>query len=438
MNRSRRPHPYGHNHDGLLVSAALTILLAVLATSALAQPDTAQSTKVIVTEASYVMGDADTLAGAEEAVLMRAKRKAVEEAGVYVEAASTDVETHADGTTSHLNQLSVRTITAAVTETEFLEKRQTLENDRLTFYVKIRCTVHVDMLADAVKRMKSDEMLAQHHNQLQTENSQLKNQLEALKKQLQAPAGQSDILRSIPKNRRAASQLVRAATQSRSLPEKIDLATQALAADDRSVDAYVIRGQTYLRIAAVTFSQAGPKTDLNGYVEQALQDFNRAAALDPTSTWAILGRGDAFTWQRKMDEAAKEYTRVLQLDPFFDVARQRLIALLTTNARRQVAAKQWRQALATLDQVLQPDLPSSWLAHQKEALLLRSQVYTELDELDRAIEDLGKVIRTDPANAALYVQRAHLNRRLLRGRAAKDDLERACALGSEEGCSGLQ
>ncbi|MDE3017616.1 MAG: hypothetical protein KGI53_01225, partial [Nitrospirota bacterium] len=137
MNRSRRPHPYGHNHDGLLVSAALTILLAVLATSALAQPDTAQSTKVIVTEASYVMGDADTLAGAEEAVLMRAKRKAVEEAGVYVEAASTDVETHADGTTSHLNQLSVRTITAAVTETEFLEKRQTLENDRLTFYVKI-------------------------------------------------------------------------------------------------------------------------------------------------------------------------------------------------------------------------------------------------------------------------------------------------------------
>jgi tetratricopeptide (TPR) repeat protein len=384
------------------------------------------------------MGDADTLTGAEEAVLMRAKRKAVEEAGVYVEAASTDVETHTDGATSHLNQLSVRTISSAVTETEFLEKRQTLENGRLTFYVKIRCTVHVDMLADAVKRMKSDELLAQHHQQLQTENSQLKNQLENLKKQLHTTGPQSNSIRTIPKNRREAVRLGRAAFQTHGLPKKIDLATQAMAADDRYVDAYIIRGQTYLRIAAVTFSKAGPKADLNGYIELALQDFDRAAALDPTSTWAILGRGDVFTWQRKPDEAAKEYSRVLQMDPFFDVARQRLIALLTTNARRQVAAKQWRQALGTLDQALQPDLPPSWLAQQKEALLLRSQIYTELGELDRAAEDLGKVIRVDPTNPALYTQRAQLYRRLLQGRLAKDDLERACALGSEEGCSGLQ
>jgi len=415
------------------MAIGLAIALAYAAAPALAQP-----TKVIVAEASYVMGDADTLAGAEEAVLLRAKRKAVEEAGVYVEAASTDVETHANGATTHLNQLSVRTITAAVTETELLEKRQTLENNRPTFYVKIRCAVHVDMLADAVKRMQSDELLAQHHRQLQTENSQLKNQLESLKKQLQTPGPPSGDLRSIPKNRRAAVQLVRAATQSRSLPEKIDLATQAIAADDRNVDAYIIRGQTYLRIAAVTFSKAGPKTDLDGYVEQALQDFDRAATLDPTSTWALLGRGDAYTWQRKMDEAAKEYARVLKLDPFFDVARQRLIALVTTAARRQVAAKQWRPALATLDQVLQPDLPPSWLAHQKEALLLRSQIYIELGEVDRAIDDLSKVIRTDPTNAPLFVQRAQLYRRLLQGRLAKDDLERACALGSEEGCASLQ
>lgn len=416
----------------------LAVALSLSVAPALAQLSPAQPTKVIVAEASYVMSDADTLAGAEEAVLMRAKRKAVEEAGVYVEAASTDVETHADGTTSHLNQLSVRTISSAVTETEFLEKRQALDNGRLTFYVKIRCTVHVDMLADAVKRMKSDELLAQHHHQLQTENSQLKNQLENLKKQLPTAGTHTSSIRSIPKNRREAVRLGRAAFQTPSLPEKIDLATQAMAADDRYVDAYIIRGQTYLRIAAVTFSKAGPKTDLNRYVEQALQDFDRAMALDPTSTWAILGRGDVFTWQRKMDAAVKEYSRVLQMDPFFDIARQRMTSLLTTNARRQVAAKQWRQALTTLDQVLQPDLPPSWLAHQKEALLLRSQIYTELGELDRAVEDLGKVIQVDAANAGLFVQRAHLYRRLLQGRLAKDDLERACALGSEAGCSGLR
>ncbi|MFM8551347.1 MAG: tetratricopeptide repeat protein [Nitrospiraceae bacterium] len=422
----------------LLVKIGLLAALVLPAASALAQSSPPEPTKIIIVEATYVMGDADTLAGAEEAVLMRAKRTAVEEAGVYVEAASTDVETHANGETSHLNQLSVRTISSAVTETEFLEKRQALENGRLTFYVKIRCTVHVDMLADAVKRMKSDELLAQHHHQLQTENSQLKNQLAHLKSELQSTGTPANPLRSIPKNRREAVRLGRAAFQSHSLPEKIDLATQAMAADDRYVDAYVIRGQTYLRIAAVTFSKEGSKADLNGYIEQASQDFDHAVALDPASTWAILGRGDVMTWQRKMDEAAKEYARVLQLDPYFDVARQRLMSLLTTTARRQVAAKQWRQALDTLDQVLQPDLPLSWMAYQKEALLLRSQVYTELGELDRAVEDLGKVIRIDPTNAMLFVQRAQLYRRQLLGRLAKDDLERACALGAEEGCSGLR
>jgi tetratricopeptide (TPR) repeat protein len=426
-----------------LIYIGLTVALALVAKAAMAQqpqpqPTPSQPAKTIVAEASYTMGDADTLAGAEEAVLMRAKRKAVEQAGVYIEAASTDVESHTDGTTSHLNQLSVRTLSSAVTETEFLEKKQTLENGKVTFYVKIRCVVQVDMLAEAVKRMKSDELLAQHQRQLQTENSQLKHQLDSLKRQLQKAGQLSDSIRSIPKNRREAVRLGRAAFQTHNLSEKIDLATQAMAADDRYVDAYIIRGQTYLRIAGVTFSKAGPKTDLNGYVERALQDFDRAAAIDPTSTWAILGRGDVLTWQRKMDEAAQEYARVLQIDPYFDIARQRMTTLLTTNARRQVAAKQWRQALATLDQVLQPDLPQSWVALQKEALLLRSQVYTELGELDKAVEDLGKVLRVDPTNASLFVQRAQLYRRLLFGRLAKDDLERACALGSAEGCSGLQ
>src|SRR6185436_6933167 len=84
-------------------------------------------TKVAIADASYVMGDGDTLAGAEENALTRAKRKAVEEAGVYIEAMSQDVERHADGKTTRLNSLSVRTIAAAITATEFLEKRRALE-----------------------------------------------------------------------------------------------------------------------------------------------------------------------------------------------------------------------------------------------------------------------------------------------------------------------
>ncbi|MGQ0812138.1 MAG: hypothetical protein ACT4OO_13055, partial [Nitrospiraceae bacterium] len=45
-------------------------------------------TKVILAEATYMMADGDTLIAAEERVLIRAKRKAIEEAGTYIEASS--------------------------------------------------------------------------------------------------------------------------------------------------------------------------------------------------------------------------------------------------------------------------------------------------------------------------------------------------------------
>lgn len=416
----------------LVLAAAIPLLLLLHLDRA-----DAQNMKVIVAEATYAMGDSDTLAGAEETALLRAKRKAVEEAGIYIEASSTDIETHAGGTTSHLNQLGVRTIAAAVTETEILDNRRSLEGNRFVFYVKIKATVHLDTLADAVKRLKSDEQLAAHHQQLQTENSQLKTELESLRGQLRGSAKAQREPATALKNRRTAIELERAAIQSHSLPEKIDLASRAIAADDLYVDSYIIRGQTYLRIASLAFVKKSSRSELNAYVEQAIADFDRALRLDPSSTWALLGRGDAFTWQKKLEQAAGDYERILRLDPLFDVARQRLIALYTTIAKKQTATRQWRQALATLDRVFRPDTPQSWVAQEKEAYLLRSRIYTELGELERAVDDLTGVIRVDPSNRQALLQRAKLYRRLLQGRQAKDDFERACGFGLEEACAEL-
>ena len=398
----------------------------------------AENLKVIVAEASYVMGDADTLAWAEENVLLKAKRKAVEEAGVYIEASSQDVETISGGKTSRTNSLGVRTIAAAVTATEILETRRSLENDRLVFYVKIRATIEMDKLEAAIKRLKSDEQLAIHDRQLQAENSQLKTQLDRLRRQLYDSSPSQNEPTQELRNRRLASELAQSAIRTRNLPEKISLASQAIAADDRYVDAYIIRGQTYLRVASLAFSNKNKRTEQDSYAERALSDFDRAVTLDPASAWALLGRGDAYTWHRKMQEAAGDYERVLQLDPLFDVARQRLIALYTTLARKQTAAKHWRQALATLDKLLGTETAQSWVVLQKEAYLLRGQIYVQLGELERAVDDLSTVVRVDPTNVQAFLLRAKLYQRQMQGRLAKDDFERACVLGSEEACTASQ
>ena len=54
-------------------------------------PAFSASTKTVIADGQYVMADGDTLAGAEGKVLQRAQRKAVEEAGVYLESTFHDV-----------------------------------------------------------------------------------------------------------------------------------------------------------------------------------------------------------------------------------------------------------------------------------------------------------------------------------------------------------
>jgi len=412
----------------LLPTLCATAVLAGLSAQA-----AAPNIKVVVADASYVMGDSDTLAGAEENALTRAKRKAVEETGVYIEAASQDVEKLANGQTTRLNSLSVRTLAAAITETQILEKRRGLESERVVFYVKIKATINLDTLEEAIKRQKAYEQLAEHHHQLHDEHNQLKSELDALRKQLRESRTVTPLRQPI-RNRRAAADLVHAAIQSREFPEKIDLASKALAADDQYVDAYVVRGQTYLSIASSN-SKKTPRAELNDYVDRAIADFDRALALDESSPWALLGRGDAYTWQKKPEEAAKNYERVLEIDPLFDVAQQRLIALRTAVARKQIAARQWRQALETLDHLLRPGDTPGWTFQKREAHILRSQVYAQMGQLPQAITELTTVIQVDPTNRQALTRRARLYERLQQGRAAKDDYDRACSLGSDDACA---
>ncbi len=394
--------------------------------------------KIVVADATYIMGDGDTLAGAAEMALAKAKRKAIEEAGVYLEASSQEVMTYREGTIALAAQKDIRTISAAITQTDILEQRRMLDGDRLTFYVKIRATVQIDMLADAVKRIKADEQLADHYRRLQAENAALKNQLDVLRKQPLAAKPASSEPGEAKPDRRKAEQLAQRAMKSPSLPEKIDLASQALQSDGGYVPALIIRGQTYLRVASVAFSRKGDPSEIAGYVDHALADFDRAVTQSPTSPWAWLGRGDARTWQKRPDDAATDYERVLELDPTFDLARERLITLYTTKARKAASSGQWHQVVAILDKAIRKDAHPSWLEREKEALFIRAQAHHELGETDRAIDDLSKVIRVDPAHTSALMLRAQIYRHLLQGRLAKDDFERACALGVADACQSIE
>jgi tetratricopeptide (TPR) repeat protein len=403
----------------------------------LATPAFSTSTKTVIADGHYVMADGDTLAEAEEKVLQRAQRNAVEEAGVYLEATFHDVEKESGGRNTQSSSLEIRTIAAAITETKILESRRSFELGRPVFFVRIHATINLSSLAEDIRRIQSDQQLAQHFRQLQQENHRLRSQLQELQQQ---PVGVRML--AINPNGKSSSHgqartLLETALHTSNLRDKIQLSTDAATLDDRYVDPLIVRGQTHLRLVSLAFSQRARVSDYADYLNKARIDFDHAIALDAKNVWAWVGKGDVLTWLKQLDEAAAAYEQALELDPFADIARQPLIGVYTTQARRQSDAKSWHRALATLNKLLKAETPESWIPYQKEAYALRSEIYLKLNQPERAIEDLSTVIRVDPTNAAALVTRAKLYQERSQGRLAKDDLERACVLGSVSACEQL-
>lgn len=367
----------------------------------------------------------------------RAQRKAVEEAGVYLEATFLDFEREFQGQRIQNSTLEIRTIAAGIAETEILESRRSFENDRPVFFVRIRATVNIESLVAAIRRQQSEEKLSQHFRQLQQENQHLRKQLKEFQ---QDPIGvRMLVIEPNGKSESAhqARSLVSRAMQSQNLREKIQLSSEAIALDSRFVEPFLIRGQTFLRLVSLAFAQHSSPDAYADYLQKAQADFDRALQLDSQNAWSWVGKGDVQTWFKQMDEAAVSYEQALALDPFFDIARQRLIVVYTTQARRQAESKHPHQALATLKRLLDAQTPDSWIPYQKEAYLLRSDILLKLNRPGQALEDLSTVIRVDPTNTGALLTRAKLYQNQLQGTLAKDDLERACVLGSVEACEQL-
>src|SRR5262249_41367757 len=325
-------------------------------------PSYGASTKTVIADAEYVMADGDTLTGAEEKVLQRAQRRAVEEAGMYHEWSFYDVEKESGGRSMQTSSLEIRPIAAAVTETEILEFRRSFKLDRPVFFIRIRATVNMANLAEAIRRLQSDQKLAQHFRQLQQENHQLRSQLQELQRQ---PSGVR-MLAIDPTGKSTSQQPARAmletAIHTSNLWDKIQLSTDAADLDDRYIEPLIVRGQTYLRLVSLAFSQHTQPGQYTTYLDKAGTDFDLALRLDDKNIWAWIGKGDVLKWLKQWDEAAAAYEQVLELDPFVDIARLRLIDLYTTQARRQANAKSWHQALATLKKLLKAETPQSWIS----------------------------------------------------------------------------
>ena len=118
-------------------------------------------------------------------------------------------------------------------------------------------------------------------------------------------------------------------------------------------------------------------------------------------------------------------------------ARQRLIRVMTTRARKLISTKQWGPAMTTLNRILNSSVSESWTPSQKEAYLLRGELHQKLNQSTQAIDDLSVVIDIDSTNVQALLMRGKLYQEQLQGRLAKEDFEQACILGAPAACEQL-
>lgn len=415
----------------------LTRLILSLSILFLVAPGATATEATIVAEGQYVMADGDTLAMAEDKVLQRAQRKAVEEAGIYLESTFHDYESVRNGKRTQISSLEIRTLAAAITKTDVLESRRSFEHDRPVFTIRIRAVVNLDQLQEAVRRWRSEEQFAAHFRQLQKENAELKAQL----RETQAPPSGVRTLVIDPPGRTGpqeqARHLLDTALHSHNLRQKIDLTSQAATLDPQFVDPLIVRGQTYLKMVSLAFSNKSRPSEYSEFIDCARMDFDRALILDARNPWALLGQGDVNTWLNQPEEAERAYAQALEIDPLFDIARQRLIRVTTTQARKLVSAKQWGPAMTTLNRTLNSSVSESWIPSQKEAYLLRGELHQKLNQSAQAIDDLSVVIGIDPTHVQALLMRGKLYQEQQQGRLAKEDFEQACILGAPAACEQL-
>ncbi|HRI38043.1 MAG TPA: hypothetical protein PLO50_05760, partial [Nitrospira sp.] len=296
----------------------------------------------------------------------------------------------------------------------------------------------LDSLQAAVRKWHSEQRLAEPYRRLQQENASLKTQLETLRA---SPSGVRTLLiEPTSRTTRAQAQartFLKKAMTLQDLQLKLELSSGAAVLDPKFVDPLILRGQTYLSLASVALSNKRRLSEYSEYVDSARMDFDRALLIDPHNIWALLGKGDVDIWLNRPQEAILAFEQALELAPFFDLARLRLITLYTAEAKKLVALGQLSLALSVLEKGLPPHLHESWIPYQKESYFLRSTIYQQLKQPILAIEDLSTILRVDPSDKHASGEMAQLYQDAMLEHSAKNDISQACELGLTMTCNQL-
>lgn len=169
-------------------------------------------------------------------------------------------------------------------------------------------------------------------------------------------------------------------------------------------DGYVTRGNYYL--------------DLRQY-DEAIADFDRASAIDPSNEWAIGNRAMARVWKNDHAAATSDLDAAARINPANPVILRARGLMAQQKGDAAAAIKAYTDALKA-----EPE-SSFALGHRAEANFMAGQ-------LDAALGDATEALKLEPSWTDLYLLRANIHRRRGDLKATALEADRAISANSQD------
>jgi tetratricopeptide (TPR) repeat protein len=257
-------------------------------------------TTEIVSEGVYNMGDGETPIIAEGKALEQAKRVAIEQAGTYV-------KSYSKMKNFQIAEDEVQVLASGIMEVTVLDKKRTVAEDAIKFWVKIKALVYPDRVEVMAERIR-DQGLAEEYSKMKDAYEKSQKEIEELKKQLAATkddANRKQIVAKIAEQEKTFTVGQRFDKGMRlvltnNMDEAIAAFSKAIADDPNDIKAYTQRAILYARTMQI---------------DKAIADFNRVIEIKPDEARGYAGRGITYSRMGRHKQAIADLTRAIELRP---------------------------------------------------------------------------------------------------------------------------
>jgi len=275
----------------LLISIVLILFTPVICFS---------ETTEIVSEGIYNMGDGETPIIAEGKALEQAKRIAVEQAGTYV-------KSYSKMKNFQIAEDEVQVLASGIMEVTVLDKKRTVAEDAIKFWVKIKALVYPDRMEVMAERVR-DQGLAEDYRKMKDAYEKSQKEIEELKKQLAATkddANRKQIVAKITEQEKTFTVGQRfdegmRLVMTNNVDEAIATFSKAIADDPNDFKAYTQRAILYAK---------------KMQIYKAIADFNKVIEIKPDEARGYAGRGITYSRMGQHKKAVADLTRALELQP---------------------------------------------------------------------------------------------------------------------------